>query len=210
VIDAPPPVFVDDTGRRQIRTRRLGRAVLAGLAAYLGLVVLGFTRDPGVGSIHLPTFGLPNLALATPPPPPVAVLGEQAFQAAGETPAPQYGSEARPGGTAPGAPSWPDGGPNAPTPSAGATVTQAAVAPQLFPTTTTTAKRNGTPASSTTTSTTAPAATTNTTAGTAPSTTTTTVPGQGQGYGSASAKGPEGGGAPGQLRKTTTTTSPAG
>src|SRR5262245_11100321 len=42
----------------------------------MGLLLVGVARDPRVGPLHLPTFGLPSLGLMTPPPP--SVLGAEA------------------------------------------------------------------------------------------------------------------------------------
>jgi hypothetical protein len=201
---AQSPVFVDDTGRRRILTRRAGRIVVIGFTGYLGLVALGFARDPRVGPVHLPTFGLSSLGLMVPPAPPV--LGEQATRTAAEDqpgsgeqatgPDDQAERAATPaggGGTAPLRPTTPPGSvPTASAPAGGPTAPG-----KTTPTT-------GVPASSTN-------STVPTTSATTSSTTTSTTspgPGQGQGQGSesASTKGPDGSGPPGQLRKTTTTT----
>ncbi|MEW6477493.1 MAG: hypothetical protein AB1679_35025 [Actinomycetota bacterium] len=215
---AQPPVFVDDTGRRRILTRRAGRIVVIGFTAYLGLVALGFARDPRVGPIHLPTFGLPSLGLMIPPAP--TVLGEQATRTYSEAEgdsgpaAPRPDGEAGPQGSgpAPGGTATPPA-----TPPAGVTspagVTPAATpagrpaAPGKAPTSSTTAPPSSTSSTSTTSSSTSTTSTTT-------SSTTSTMPGAGQGQGQGqgqangptSAKGPDGSGAPGQARKTTTTT----
>lgn len=208
---APPPVFVDDTGRRRILTRRAVRIVVIGFTAYLGLLALGVARDPRVGPIQLPTFGLPGLALMTPPAP--SVLGEQATRAAagsqpsGGPSAPGSDDKAPPpavtpagtGSTVPGRPTVPSSAP--------------AGRPEAPGTTTTSSKKAVPSMSPSSTSTTVPATST-TSSTTTSSTTTTSRPGQGpgqgpvdgSGYGSASAKGPDGSGAPGQERKSTTTT----
>jgi hypothetical protein len=59
---ARPPVFVDDTGRRRALVRRAGRLVALGFVGYLALLAAGCARDPRLGAIGLPTFGLPSLA----------------------------------------------------------------------------------------------------------------------------------------------------
>jgi hypothetical protein len=201
-------VFVDDTGRRRILTRRAGRIVVLGFTGYLGLVALGFARDPGVGPVHLPTFGLPSLGLVVPPAPavpeaqatPTAGDGEQANgpQAPAESPATTPGTPVVRGTTTP--------RPTAPRSTGGPTASRAM------------APNTGLPASDTSTTTspsrptsTSTPTTTSTTSSTAP-TTTSTLPGQGQGQApaqrsdAASTRGPDASGPPGQERKTTTTT----
>jgi hypothetical protein len=185
---AQSPVFVDDTGRRRILTRRAGRIVVIGFTGYLGLVALGFARDPQVGPVHLPTFGLPSLGLMVPPAPPL--LGEQAT--GHDDQAERKATPAGGGGPASLRPTTPPGS------------TPTASAPTGRPAPDKTTPTTGVPASSTN-------STVPTTSSTTSSTTTSTTSpgpgqGQGQGSGSASTKGPDGSGPPGQLRKTTTTT----
>lgn len=200
---APAPVFVDDTGRRQALIRRLGRFVVIGFAAYIGLLVVGLTRDPRVGPVHLPTFGLPSLGLMTPPAP--TVLGQEAARAA-------TGSEVVTNGSStPARTTSQSGRVRDPRPSMTSTLVSSSPAspsttatPSLAPaasTTTTTAPTNpghGSKSSSTTTTT-----TTSSTSGTPTTPTTTSTTNNGQGSGASSARGPDGTGAPGQLRKPT-------
>jgi hypothetical protein len=211
-VDAAPPVFVDDTGRRRVLTRRAGRVVVIGFSAYIGLVVLGFARNPEVGPVHLPTFGLPSLGLMVPPPP--AVLGAQADRTAAgasevgaadtSAPAEQAAASRTPSPTGPSTPaagqtSLPVGASRAGSPAGPAPSARPAQ-----PGTTTTSPSPSSPTSTTSSTTT----TTSTTATTAP------APGQGQGSGqtmgqgtgSTAAKGPDGTGAPGQERKPTSST----
>ena len=231
---APAPVFVDDTGRRRALTRRVGRILVIGFTAYLGLLVVGFARDPRIGPIHLPTFGLPTLGLLAPPAP--SALGEQTSRTdtAADLDIATAGAPARPplapgrSGSSPMAPEGGGGtgaGPipallpttsgdaSGPAPSPAADTDGGATPTTSAPTTTTTTTRNpgnGTKPSTTTTSTTAPATTTSPT--TVPTTAPTPDPERGSGRdseqdtGPAAAKGPDGTGAPGQQRKTTTTT----
>lgn len=221
------PVFVDDTGRRRTLTRRAGRIVVIGFTAYIGLLVIGFARDPRIGPIHLPTFGVPSLGLVVPPDPSpgeqeVRTASEAAIEAddasAGSAPKVNR-ADVRPGGdvSRAGGPAGTPGvlapasggdlspvGPGAASPPSGSGTTTTSA-----PTTTTTSgdHGNGPPWSATSTSSTTSSSTTSTS-----TTTSTTKPGQGsgrddgQGSGSASTPGPDGAGAPGQLRKTTTTT----
>ena len=194
--DAQPPVFVDDTGRRRILTRRAGRVVVVGFTAYLGRVALGFARDPKIGPIQLPTFGLPSLGLMIPPAP--TVLGEQATRTASE-------KQVDPGENGSG-----------PDPGGGTTTPEASLPTGVSSPAAATAGRPAAPGRSTTSPTTGPPASTSSTSTTSSSTSatsstttsTTTMQGQGQGQGSetAATKGPDGGGPPGQLRKTTSTT----
>jgi hypothetical protein len=202
---APVPVFADDTGRRRKLTRRVGRVLLVGSTAYIGLLVLGFASDPRLGPLHLPTIGFPDLGLMIPPAP--LVLGEQTTRSPSEAgievstagasdgdvgSAPSSGGSGTgtpgrstsPSGVAPAPGSAPTGRP----PGSGTTTTSTST------TTTTTSIRGASPTSSTTTPT--------TTAPSTPSTTSPTTPGQGP----VSAKGPDGSGPPGQQRRTTTTT----
>jgi hypothetical protein len=207
------PVFVDDTGRRHARARRIGRVVVLGLAGYMGLLLVGVARDPRVGPLHLPTFGLPSLALMTPPPP--SVFGAEANREAAGSNVPEA-IGATPAET---------------------TIASAGHGPRLSPTTTSTTGRMSTsgipttsaaasPATAPGVPTTTPPATkpgnspkssTTTTTSTAPSTTTTTSTtapatgnGQGSGAGAISGKGPDGSGAPGQTRRLTTPTTVTG
>jgi hypothetical protein len=197
---AQPPVFVDDTGRRRILTRRAGRVVVLGFTGYLGLVALGFARDPRVGPISLPTFGLSSLGLMVPPAP--TALGEEATrtasEAGGEAPSRHPAATPAVGGTAT---------PGTDTPI-GASSPASTPARSTAPGKATTSPTTGAPASSTSSTSTTTASTSTTSSTT--SSTTRTLPGhaqgQGQGSGSATAKGPDGSGAPGQLRKTTSTT----
>jgi hypothetical protein len=214
-IASPAPVFVDDTGRRRALTRRAGRVVLVGFVGYLGLLGAGFARDPRLGPMGLPTFGLPALH---PEPVPV-VLGQTTARtaaegtgagedksavqslAAGRTGGPSgQGVPGDPTGAAvAGQPAGPIGRP-APAPASGQ-----GSAPTTSSTTTTTTgptHPGNSPKSTTTTTTTVPASSPTTT----PTTTPTTSPTPGQGSGSAAAKGPDGAGPPGQDRKATTTT----
>jgi hypothetical protein len=208
---APAPVFVDDTGRRRRLTRRVGRVLLVGFAAYIGLVMMGFARDPRLGPLHLPTIGLPDLGLVIPPAP--LVLGEQTTgsPAAAEIEVSTAGASAgdvqsgpssgvRPAainsrGTGVSGPRTSPSG-LAPAPRSPATMPPAGSGATTTSTsaTTTTAGRGNSPKATTTS--TAP------TASLTPSTTTPTTPGQGP----VSAKGPDGSGPPGQQRKTTSTT----
>jgi hypothetical protein len=195
---ATPPVFVDDTGRRRILTRRAGRIVVLGFSGYLGLVALGFARDPQVGPVHLPTFGLPSLGLVVPPAP--AVLGAQATRTAADAQAGEA-EEA----TAPRA--------QVESPSTTTGPRPATSPPSVTPTASRAGAPTTGPQASNTSTTTFPSTSTTTTSGTATtSTTTTTMPGQGQGQGvaqrsdAASTKGPDDSRPPGQQRKTTTTT----
>jgi hypothetical protein len=207
------PVFVDDTGRRRTLTRRAVRILVIGFAGYLGLLVAGFARDPHLGALGLPTFGLPGLVHSDPPP---TVLGESTSRTpagaatTGVDPAAEPVA-ARPAGAG-------SGGraakpvTAAPTPGRGTTTPTTAVPPSsggaggatppsgaaAAPTTTTTAPAGGHGKGTTTTST------------SPTSTSTTTVPGQNPGQGSSSGttsgKGPDGSGPPGQTRRPTTTT----
>lgn len=211
------PVFVDDTGRRRTLSRRFGRLLVLGFVAYLALLAAGVARDPRLGPLALPTFGLPELIQPERAP---TVLGEILVQtgtegAEGSGPAAdrtstktsrteEHGSKpsvtttpAVTSGTSPttSSTSFSPGG----QPGPGSTTSS--------PTATTTSTTNGRGSK--------PSDTTTTTLPTT-STSTTTLPGQGQGQGqgqaqgsgTASGKGPEGAGPPGQQRKTTTTTTP--
>jgi hypothetical protein len=199
---APPPVFVDDTGRRRILTRRAGRIVVLGFTGYLGLVALGFARDPGVGPVHLPTFGLPSLGLVVPPAPVVAAA--QATRTAADAQVGPAEQASAPNAQGEGPSTAPAGSgtttrPTGPSRAGNPTASRAA------------APNTGLPASNTST-TTAPSTSTSSTVTTTSSTPTTTLPGQGQGQGplqrsdAASTKGPTNSEPPGQQRKTTTTT----
>ena len=195
VIPTTAPVFVDDSGRRGTLARRAARILMVGFTAYLGLLGAGLARDPRLGPLHLPTFGLPTLALAPPPAP--AVLGGQTARTATDTEVAAGATEASPSGappagTATGAGTGPAGGTGS---AARVPVgTRRAVTPTTTaPTTTTGAPTDpgqGSKGSTTTTSTT-----------TAPTTTPA-----GQSTTVASGKGPDGSGPPGQERKPTTPT----
>jgi hypothetical protein len=202
---AQPPVFVDDTGRRRILTRRAGKVVVLGFTAYLGLVALGFARNPRVGPVQLPTFGLPSLGLMVPPAP--TVLGEQASRTAAEEPT-TSGSGGEATTTAGGSTAAPQGDVPAGVAAPAATPIGRLAAPS---------RANASPATGLAPSSASSSSTlTSSTTTTSSSTTTTTSPtpgqgqglgqDQGQGYDSASTKGPDGSGPPGQSRKTTTTT----
>src|SRR5438445_7412038 len=78
----PPPVFVDDGGRRRALARRAGRLLVLGFVGYLGLLAAGFAGDPHLGPLALPTFGVPSLGLAPQSAP--QVLGEATTQAVAE------------------------------------------------------------------------------------------------------------------------------
>jgi hypothetical protein len=209
-VNPPTPVFVDDTGRRRTLARRAGRVLVLGFVGYLVLLAAGFARDPRLGPLALPTFGLPGLVQSEPAP---AVLGEVVVQAGTET----AGGSVPPTGRATTTPagheakspvttaSLATSGPGATTiPSP----TNASPGGQAEPGSTTTA---GPPATTTTTKGRGPIppdTTTTTVPTTSTTTPTTTSPGQGQGQGSGtvSGKGPDGAGPPGQQRRTTTTT----
>lgn len=215
------PVFVDDTGRRRKLTRRVGRLLVIGLAGHLGLLAAGFTRDPRLGPVALPTFGLPALH-----PDPAPVVGETTARTAadatgdGADPA-TSGAETASGAGLPSgsaARGFPSGGAGAGQPGGGVATGTGSVAG---------AAQAGVPAggqasTTTTTSTTITSApvhpghgpkstTTTTSAPSSPptsSTTTTTAATPGQGSGPASAKGPDGEGPPGRDRVGTTATGP--
>ena len=80
------PVFVDDSGRRRALARRAGRLVMAGFVGYLGLLGAGFARDPHLGPVALPTFGVHASE------PPATVLGEAKTRASGT---PRYRTTSR-------------------------------------------------------------------------------------------------------------------
>ena len=187
-------MFVDDTGRRRILTRRAGRIVVLGFTGYLGLVGLGFARDPRVGPVHLPTFGLPSLGLVVPPAP--AVPDEQATGTAAGSALPAAAPVTSTGReTATPRPTTP---PRALAPAGSEPASGKAI-------TTTT----GVPALSVPTTASSSSSTTTTTTSSTSTSTTSPAPGQGQGQGqgvgTAATKGPDGSGPPGQLRKTTGT-----
>lgn len=211
---APAPVFVDDTGRRRRASRRVGRVLLLGFTAYLGLVVMGFARDPHLGPLQLPTIGLPDLGLMIPPDP--LILGEETTRRPSAADI-EVSTAASDGDVVQSPPSGgrpaPSSGRGTETPGHSSPPSGVSPAPGLAPTgipagsgttttststTTTTRPRGNSPTSSTTT--------TATTAPAEPSTAAPTTPGQGP----VSAKGPDGSGppgygneAPGQQRKTT-------
>lgn len=219
----PTPVFVDDTGRRRALTRWVGGFVTIGFVGYLGLFAAGFAKDPRLGPLGLPTFGLPALH----PDPAPAVLGEVTDRAGAEaanagadlSAAPRPDRPGRSGlPSGPGTRSVPTGGTPGPAPASGtgaAPATPGAAVPgsgpaattPTTPSTTTTAgavhpgNERGAPAT-TTTSTTAPSSSSTTSS----TTTTTTTMTPGHGAGPVSATGPQGQGPPGQARKATTTT----
>jgi hypothetical protein len=212
------PVFVDDTGRRRTLTRWAGRLIVIGFVGYLGLLAAGFARDPRLGSLGLPTFGLPALH---PEPAPV-VLGDTTARTAAEAtgagavlPVPS-GSPSDQGtrtvSTGPPAAGGRGGDPASETGSAAGAAPanpgvavpvggQAATTTSSTTTTTPAHPGNGSKPTTTTTTSTAPTAPSSSTTST---TTTTMAPGQGSGP--VSATGPDGTGAPGQQRKATTTT----
>ena len=192
-------MFVDDTGRRRILTRRAGRIVVLGFTGYLGLVALGFARDPRVGPVHLPTFGLPSLGLVVPPAP--AVLDEQATGTAASSAPPAAAPVTSTGReTATPRPTTP--------PRALAPAGSQDASGKAKTTTTTTTTTTGVPALSVPTTASSSSSTTTSTTSTS---TMSPAPGQdqgqgqGQGFGTAATKGPDGSGPPGQLRKTTAT-----
>jgi hypothetical protein len=216
-----PPVFVDDTGRRRARARRVGRILVLGFVGYLALLAAGFARDPKLGAFGLPTFGLPGLVHPQSAP---TVLGEATTRPSPDTAGAGAGGDATlnpvsskatraidttarratPAGPAAGGGAGPGAGQPIPGPAPAAPATG-----QPAPTTTTSTTATTVPANpghgskgSTTTTSTTPTTT-------APTTSTTTPPGQAN---AASGKGPDGSGAPGQLRRptTTTTVAPAG
>jgi hypothetical protein len=206
---APVPVFVDDTGRRRRLTRRIGRVLLVGFCAYIGLVMMGFARDPRLGALHLPTIGLPDLGLMIPPTP--LVLGEQTTRAAADneievsTAGASDGDLAAPASGGPSVPS--SGGAPGPSTKPGGVAPVPGPTPGRPP-----GPGSSTTSTSTTTTTTARTDSPTTSATTAPSTPASTIPTP-PGQGSVTAKGPDGSGPPGraadppgQQRKTTTTT----
>jgi hypothetical protein len=215
---APPPVFVDDTGRRRALVRRAGRLVALGFVGYLALLAAGFARDPRLGAIGLPTFGLPGLVHSESPP---AVLGESsgritsdALEATGtsgttssSSKAPGAGARVSTpggrGGDRPGADPTSgagDGSPSGPV-SGGPPTGQ----PELATTTSTSSTTTTAPASSSGHGSKGSPSTTSTSTTTTSTTTSTTGP-PGPGSSGTSGKGPAGSGPPGQVRKTTTTT----
>jgi hypothetical protein len=217
---APPPVFVDDTGRRRVLTRRAVRILVVGFTAYVGLLVVGFARDPRVGPLHLPTFGLPGLGLVPARAP--SVLGEEATRNASDAGVTTVDAATGPADRAVTSPGGHSAGTAAPghlttvgAPAAGAGSSPSPTGNPAAPVTTTTAS-----APATTTTSTNPGhgpkstTTTTTTSSTSTTSTTTSPTGNGQGSGQGSeqgtgpvqAKGPDGTGAPGQERRPTTTT----
>jgi hypothetical protein len=60
-VDAPVPVFVDESGRRRARTRFLARTIVAGAGIYALVVIAGLT-----GSVSLPGVHLGELARVAP------------------------------------------------------------------------------------------------------------------------------------------------
>jgi hypothetical protein len=217
------PVFVDDTGRRRTRARRAGRLLVLGFIGYLALLGAGFARDPHLGPLPLPTFGMPSLVHT--PDPPATVLGEAttrpttgSAETAGDGQTPASSSKAGrtvdtshraaptgEGGAASTAGTGPAGGSTGPTGApAGSPAGQPATTSTTSGSTTTTTSPSTTTGhgkgTTTTTTTTGPSSTT---------TTTTTQSASGQGANASSGKGPDASGPPGQARRpTTTTTSP--
>jgi hypothetical protein len=209
-----PPVFVDDTGRRRTRARRVGRILVLGFVGYLALLAAGFARDPKLGAIGLPTFGLPGLvhpqsaptvlgeATTGPSPDTAGAGGDETLNLVPSkatraidtsrraTPGPAGGGGAGPGAGQP----TPGPVPAAPATGQPAPTTTTSTTPTTVPAN----PGHGSKGSTTTTS---------TTPTTTPTTTTTTPPGQAN---AASAKGPDGSGPPGQLRRATTGTTAPG
>jgi len=218
------PVFVDDSGRRRRRARRWGRLLGLLCLAYLALVGASFARAPWLSRILLPgvaellplpapqvadpaPFNSPSSAPALPSPgsqattnrakpptttglpgrtttPAAATIGSAQPIAPGNEPAPAVPA---PSGT-PAAPGGPGGQTMTPTTTATTTTTAAHGPSKSEPTSSTS---TSTPASPTTT----------------PTTTAASQPGQGSS--TASPNGPDGQGPPGQLRKSTSTTTTA-
>jgi len=216
VDESPLPVFVDDSGRRRALARRVGRLVALGFVGYLALLAAGFARDPRLGAIGLPTFGLPGLVHPGAAP---AVLGESATRSAsaGADPAdpgnstqpgrsdqkPRNGGPVdRPTAAPVHAATAPSGGT---TTGPGPTATNPTTSTTGVTTTTGPAATGHSPKGSTTT-------TTSPTTTTTPTTTSTTSPaGPGNsGSSTPTAKGPDGSGPPGQLHRPTTTTTTSG
>lgn len=86
---ADGPVFVDDTGRRRRRFRRLGRVATVLCASYVGLVAVGLTGHGPLGGVRLPVPGplarTPDRPHGARPPAP----SEGDAGAAGAAPAPE-------------------------------------------------------------------------------------------------------------------------
>jgi len=74
------PVFVDDSGRRRTLTRRTGRLLVVAFAGYVGLLGAGFARNPHLGPLVLPTFGVSGIVRG--PQAPATVLGEATTRSA--------------------------------------------------------------------------------------------------------------------------------
>lgn len=66
---APSPVFVDRSGRRQRRVRRLGRLLVVPAGAYVVLLISTLLGGPTVRSPLLPAAQAPHPAEASPPAP---------------------------------------------------------------------------------------------------------------------------------------------
>ena len=213
---APAPVFVDDTGRRRVVTGRVARVLLVCLTAYIGLLVMGFARDPRLGPLNLPTIGFPDLGLMIPPAP--MVLGEQTERShsAPEIKVSTAGASDGDARSAPSSGRRPAPGSDSGTGTPGLSTSPSGVAPARASAPTGQPAGSGTTTTSTsaTTSTSTPGdnpeatSTPVTTAPTTPSNTTPTTPAQGP----VSAKGPDGSGppgygtqSPGQERKATKT-----
>ncbi|MDQ1488906.1 MAG: hypothetical protein QOJ23_1420, partial [Actinomycetota bacterium] len=213
----------DDTGRRRALVRRAGRLVALGFVGYLALLAAGFARDPRLGAIGLPTFGLPGLVHSESPP---AVLGESsgrttsdALGATGTSTTTSSSSKAPGAGVRVSAPGGRGGDrPGAdPTSGAGDGSTSGPVSggpvsggpptgqPSPATTTSTSSTTTTAPASSSGHGSKGSPSTTSTSTTTTSTTTSTTGP-PGPGSSGTSGKGPAGNGPPGQLRKTTTTT----
>ena len=231
---APPPVFVDDTGRRRRRGQRVGRVVGACFLSYVLLLGASLARAPWVPRVTLPGVG----SLLAPDDPVPPRLGPDALS----SPLPELRPAAAPatGGRSLRSSPTTTSGANPPT-----TAKTAGVKPE--PTTSTTSNE---PAASTTTTSTPPAQPdqTTTTTGAKPGgkTTDTTTPATtadgspkedqpggdgspqlsgppaGRGWSTGRGQGPPGGVPPGQAGKstrssdgsstatTTTTTKPHG
>ncbi len=196
---APVPVFVDDTGRRRVVTGRVARVLLVCLTAYIGLLVMGFARDPRLGPLNLPTIG-PELGLMIPSAP--MVLGEQTERSpsAREIKVSTAGASVGDARSAPSSGRRPAPGSDSGTGTPGLSTSPSVVAPARESAPTGQPSGSGTTTTTSTTTSTStpgdnPEATTTpvTTAPTTPPTTSPTTPAQGP----VSAKGPDGSGPPG-------------
>jgi hypothetical protein len=207
------PVFVDDSGRRRRRARRLGRLLGLLCLGYLALVGTSVARAPWLSRILLPGVAEllplpapqaadPVLANGPASAPTLASPGSQATTKGAKPPA----TTRRPGGTtapppATTASAQPISSGNGPAPAFPAPSSTPGMTPTTTETTATTAQGTSKPKSTSTS-----------TSSSTPTTLTTTPPSQpGQGSSTASPRGLDGQGPPGQLRKsTTTTTTPPG